>query len=150
MSQLVEDVLDGLDDEHVKGCAELARREWDGGSAVWEVCYQPGDGTHYALLFTVLKPGVRVVGAPGGGAGDFPAHTGIGGGRFDGTLAVVTWLQRGQSAVLGRLDFVTPGWVASRYDSGPASAIALAVLLNEITQRGAGWRDRMIAQTSWA
>lgn len=138
-------VLERLDADHVRGVAEQAKSAWEAGIEAFEVGYMPGDGTHYGLLFTILRPGVPVLSAPGGGSMGSRACTATGS-RFDGTVAVVTYLQRGRSFVLGNRDFAHPSWLQAQIgaDFSEASTLALAVLLNEITGASPGWESRYV------
>lgn len=139
-------VFDRLDMDHVRGCAEAVQVTWETGTPVFEVCYEPGDGTNYALLFTILRPGMPILGTHGGGSGNRPPHTGTGS-KFDGTIAYVHWLQRERVAVFGNRDFATPEWVERNYGCTGGSAVAVAVLLNQISGHDPAWRDRMVAQS---
>lgn len=135
--------LDRLDMDHVLGCAREARQAWDDGQPSWEIGYMPGDATHYALVFTVLGPWMPVYSAPGGGSNGMTVYSGTGC-KFDGQTAMVTYVQRERSAFFHRLDFAEPGWVEERLSDNRASAIALAVLLNEISGAAPGWGDKWV------
>lgn len=149
----LEYVFGRLDPLHYEPLAAQARAAWEfevafsevetRGSAAFELCYQPGDGTHYALVFApVTWP---VFGAPGGGTGGGEPGSGSGVYPRDGRHALATYLQRGTSMIFGLDEFVHPTRVAEGLGPNPASALAIAVLLNEITMPGdRRWRDSMI------
>lgn len=130
-------VINRLDLNHIDALAERVRREWDLGELVFEAALMPGDGTHYGLLFAVLAYEVPIFGAPGGGGMDGSAYT-ASGCPFDGTYAVVTYLQRAQTLTVNRRGFVHPSTL-SHLDVSEGSQLALAVFLNAVTQAAPGW-----------
>lgn len=147
----LEYVLGKLDREHVAELVVKARVTWDLTSAeAFELTYMPGDGTHYALVFTIVRDSFEVYTAEGGGTGagqGIPArlHSGLGiGTAFDGSYAILYYAQRGRAAVIGRHDYTSIDWIQETYDCSWGSAVALAVLLNEITGGGPGWQERMV------
>lgn len=141
----LEYILGRLDRAHVVSLAAQAREAWDSGERAWELAYMPGDGTHYGLFFTVLRSTVPVFGAPGGGSGDIRPYT-ITGCKFDDSFVILNWIQRERMIIFGRHDFVHPSWV-EKLDGGEASSLAVAVLLNEITQVDPDWQESLIANT---
>lgn len=142
----LEYVFNRLDKDHISGCAEQAREQWDAGTTVFEVCYQPGDFTHYSLVFSVLR-GTPVLGAPGGGTAGHEPSTGTGCWPYDGSSALVTYSQKGRSGFIGRRDFLHPSWVLEYLTDNEASSLALAMLLNEITGHGSTWQATMVENT---
>lgn len=136
-------VLDRLDKDHVRDLADAARSHWDASTAGFELCYQPGDGTHYALVFTIADDDRQpLIGAPGGGTVGMPPSSGLPFPR-DRSYTIVYYVQRNRGMLLGRHEFVHPGLLD--LDVGPASTLALAVLLNAITVPGdERWKNSLI------
>lgn len=142
-------VFERLDMDHVRGCAALARGPWDGGpwdaGVPFEVCYQPGDGTHYALLFVPIDRRLPILGAPGGGTGDSPPSHGWGGvlkGHPDRML--VYWIQKGRGLEFSYGQYLDPSWIESYLPTTGGSVLALAVLLNLISSNDETWKEKYL------
>ena len=132
-------VFDRLDWAHIAEVASNARHAWETGVPVFEVGLMPGDGTHYGLVFAVLGESVPVLSGRGGGTGDRTVHS-ASGCRFDGSYAVVTYVQRSRSLVVGFSEFVHPSRL-DVFDTTPGSTLALAAFLNALTQATPGWES---------
>ena len=121
-------VLSRLDKEHVQVCARRAASALEAEGRV-EVCYQPGDGTWYALFIATAPV---LVGAAGGGTADQSPRTYMG----DATFLVAS-LQLGTCVWFDALttDFE---WMAQhKLGYGQASAIAVGALLDELFKKDA-------------
>lgn len=141
-------VLDRLDMDHVRECALLARGAWYatgyplGLARPFEVCYQPGDGTHYALLFVPLDRRLPVIGAPGGGTGGFPPSHGWGGVLKDPPDRLLAyWIQHGRGLQFAHDQYLDPSWIEQHFPAPGASVVALAVLLNLVSTGSEEWID---------
>lgn len=140
-------VFDRLDMNHVHGCAAQAREAWQEGEAAFEVNYQPGDGTHYGLLFVPLDNRLHVLGAPGGGTGGFPPTQAWGGVLRNAApdRMFVYWIQRNRGVQINEGSFIHPSWLESALeDQAPASVLALAVLLNLVIGNDNEWIAKII------
>lgn len=88
-----------------------------------ELTYQPGDMTWYSII---IAPLWNIVAAPGGGNTTGSAQSYVGG---TGTYIVV-YSQKNQAV------WVSPGddmeWACQKFDTTPASQLAIALLLKEI------------------
>jgi hypothetical protein len=102
-----------------------------------EAAFQPGDGTHYGLVFVPLvslasaRPRVWEH-----GVGDLHACRGM---RYEPCATLVVWVEHGAYPFLldGRRSFIADDYVAENLcpNAGPASAAALAILLRAIADR---------------
>ena len=137
-------VFERLDRDHIRTLAGVARERWDDGHPPFELCYMPGDGTHYGLLIVPVLWAVH--GAAGGGnsRGLLAPHSASGIHPRDGAYALVYYIQRQQGMFIGRHEFLHPSRV-EELGAGSASTLALAVLLNSITEALPGWEEQMVA-----
>jgi hypothetical protein len=110
-----------LDHEHVLGLAETIKLRFANGAGAVEACYQPGDGTWYALLFA--RP--ELVGAAGGGTQGNSPSTQVGRERM-----FVSYLQQSTWASFGELD--DPYWIAGKLTDNEVGIVALAAILKEV------------------
>lgn len=140
----LEYIFGRLDMEHARVCARQAWLAWEKGERAFEVCFQPGDGTHYALLFVALGPRIPLYGGPGGGTGGH-APSRVWGIEEEGTRLLVYWVQRSSGMGIDRGEYVSPDYVLSNFDTAPASALALAVLFNLITREDEEWIGRLLS-----
>lgn len=115
-------VLNRLDHEHIDSIAKQTRTLLASGKAV-EAAYQPGDATWYVLVFS--KP--VLIGADGGGNDGWPPTSRIGKDRV-----FVSWPAHGDTSFTNDDD---PEWVASKFDTTPASQLAIAELIRRIQAR---------------
>jgi hypothetical protein len=115
-----EYVVNRLDRDHVVQVAAGVLRELGNGRAV-EACYQPGDGTSYALMFVPMG---AVVGGNGGGTAGYAPSRWFNGGTL------IVYGQRGSA--FDAYSGCDAEYVASELTDNPASALAIAVLLREV------------------
>lgn len=124
-----EYVLGRLDREHIAELADQAQsclREL--GRAV-ELCYMPGDATWYSIT---IAPVWHVIGAPGGGHredGDRldQSYVGVHDSR---NIFMIAYAQSG--GVVFCSDQEDWEWIAQKFDSTPASQLAIAELLKAV------------------
>lgn len=139
----VLEIADRLDHDYIERLSRKIIDRWHSGVPSFEVAYMPGDGTHYGLFFALLSVEIPLFSAEGGGTmGWMP--TSAFGVRRDGTYVLLTYIQRNASFLFHCDEFVAPEHVESETGTTPASALAIAVLLNEITEASPGWVQRAI------
>jgi len=115
-------VVGRLDRDHIETVAAQAREKLQRGQTV-ECCYQPGDATWYSLILTRVD---HVVGAEGGGSGDYSTQSFIGG----ESTYVLVYSQREQATYFsGHEDWE---WVASKVCDNRAGIVAIGQLLEEV------------------
>lgn len=115
-------VLQRLDRDHIADVAARVRAQLNSGSAV-EACYQPGDGTWYALFFVPLG---ELAGGNGGGTSDNAPHH-----LFHGSTLLVVYGQKGTVVdIYPNCDLEER---ASKLTE-QASALAIAELLKAVTE----------------
>jgi hypothetical protein len=126
-----EYVLGRLDREHIAELADQAQsclREL--GRAV-ELCYMPGDATWYSIT---IAPVWHVVGAPGGGhRSNDGAYDDVEQSYYgvrDRKVFMIAYAQKNE--VVFCSDDEDWEWIAQKFDSTPASQLAIAELLKAV------------------
>lgn len=127
-----EYVLGRLDRGHIRELADQAQSCLRELGRPVELCYMPGDATWYSIT---IAPMWHVIGAPGGGHSDTTdavdqSYIGIHGSR---NIFLIAYAQTGQ--VVFCSDQEDWEWIAQKFDSTPASQLAIAELLKAVFDR---------------
>lgn len=124
-----EYVLGRLDREHIAELADQAQSCLRVLGRAVELCYMPGDGTWYSIT---IAPMWHVIGAPGGGHledATFLDQSFVGIHDSRNTF-MIAYGQSGE--VVFCSDQENWEWIAQKFNSTPASQLAIAELLKAV------------------